>query len=148
MVKMIDGAAYPPHSCPGRKRKAPRRALLRSRIVVRQLTLFVSSMSRKILSPNINFNFFLCSFLSFLSVVLLVSRLPFYTSQKKKTVGGAITLDAVCIFSAKSAHMQKFVVNPMPTPCRDGRMVKKKNENENQHERKQGKRLGGILRKT
>jgi hypothetical protein len=115
----------------------------------RQLAPIVSSVSKKTFSPMIDFNFFLYSFLSFLSVVLLVSRPPFYTSQKKrKTIGGAITLDAICIFSAKSAHMQKLVVKPIPTPCRDGRMVEKEKENGNQHERKQGKRLGGILRKT
>jgi hypothetical protein len=146
---MIDGAAYPPHSCPGRRRKARRGPLQRSRIMGRQLAPIVSSVSKKTFSPMIDFNFFLYSFLSFLSVVLLVSRPPFYTSQKKrKTIGGAITLDAICIFSAKSAHMQKLVVKPIPTPCRDGRMVEKEKENGNQHERKQGKRLGGILRKT
>jgi hypothetical protein len=149
MVEMIDGAAYHPHSCSGRGRKARRRPLQRSRIMGRQLALFLSSTRRKTSSPMIDFNFFCIHFCPFcLWSCLYPGCLSIHRKKKKRTIGGAITLDAVCIFSAKSAHMQKLVVKPMPTPCRDGRMVEKENENENQHERVQGKRLGGILRKT
>jgi hypothetical protein len=92
--------------------------------------------------------FFVFIFVLFVCGLACIPAAFLYIAKKRKTIGGAITLDAICIFSAKSAHMQKLVVKPMPTPCRDGRMVKKEKENENQHEREQGKRLGGILRKT